>query len=287
MAREVRPMGPSDWYASRSPTWNGSGVPPINVDEERRKILDLLMGDQKFYDQNPLAQLLQGNITDRIEGRNQPFTPGVLGGMLSQNADSAAGGFNSQRDLIRQSMANQGLSGSGMETSAILSAMRQQGQNVRTGRRDITTRAQLENFGAAERASEQGRAYLQQRAAHAQAGAQAEAQYRSSLKQLVGEGEGPSNLIQGGNVFGPAPQINPYNSAGFAMNLQNILSENQDYYGNPEGSPEYNTRPIPPSGAWSNPEQRAMNGWTPRVDRGDNDDFGSVTRTIMQSFGLE
>jgi len=183
-------------------------APPINLDEERAKILALFQMGRQAYD-SPAAQTLESQIAARSSGQSRPFDQNVLAGMYSQNADSAAGGFGAERDMIRMAMANQGLSGSGMETSAILSAMRRQGQQVRTGRRDISTRAALENFGAAERAQAQGMEYLRQRAAYQQQGAFAEAGYRSTLQEPETQGQPGGQVIQAGNAWGPAPPKAP------------------------------------------------------------------------------
>lgn len=264
--RQVRPTpGPGQTNA------NVGG--PLNMEQERQQILDLFRQGSSGYG-GPQAQALEQQIGARASGQSQPFDQNVLAGMLSQNADSAAGGYGSERDMIRMAMSNQGLSGSGMETSAILSAMRRQGQQVRTGRRDITTRAALENFGAAERAQAQGMEYLRQKLGYQQQGAFAEAGYRSTFQEPEQQGgqQGPQ-MIQAGNAWGPAPPKiggpqfmptgNVFDPRQYDRMIQQMSfnSQNQDYFGNQEGSAGYNQTPIPSSGGFSQGREPNQNAF--------------------------
>lgn len=248
----------------------------IVASQERAKILQILKQSQQGL-MDPNSEELKDMLYARGRGNDVPFTPNVLAGMYSQNADSAAAGFGSERDMVRQSMANQGLTGSGMETASILSAMRAQGQQVRTGRRDITTRAQLENFGARERAQAQIQEFLRARAGLQQTGQLAEANYRSTLREELPAQQQP---IPGGNSFG-VPSASPFNQQGWDKMLQD-LSQNQDYFGNPQGSPNYNTQPIPGSPAAGNTGYGST-GYIPKQETAVG---GDPYNTIMQSMGL-
>lgn len=154
----------------------------VSLEDERRKILGIFQNDQNFYN-GPDQQALQSMFMGRSAGKDMPFTPNVMQAMFSQNAQGANGAFGAERDMIRQGMTNAGLGGSGAEMSQMLRARTRAQQQVAAGRRDITSRATLENFNARERAQTQAQSFFAQRAAHQQQGAFAEAGFRSQATQ--------------------------------------------------------------------------------------------------------
>lgn len=177
------------------------------VQQERQNALNLYQQDRAFYD-SPDAQALQRGFMDRAMGKVQPFTPSVVQNMYGQSAAGANGSFAAERDMIRQNMANSGLGGSGAETTQLLMAQRKASQQAMAGRRDITSRASLENYGALERAQQAAAAYLEQVAAQKQASAFAEAGFRGEAKYGEERGSGGQvtsggRVIQGGAVEKP------------------------------------------------------------------------------------
>lgn len=190
------------WFAahpgSGAQNGGGGGGSGIDLASEREKILGIFQNDQNFYN-NPAQMALQGQIMGRSSGQDSPFSRSVLESMFSQNAQGANGMFGSERDQIMQTMANSGLGGSGAQMSALTQARTRAQQQMRAGRRDITSRAALENFGARERAQQQAQSFFAQRAAHQQQGALAEAGFRSQATQ---QDERPGTAAAGPQLLG-------------------------------------------------------------------------------------
>lgn len=147
-----------------------------------------------FYNR-PEGQQLMQQLQQRASGQAQPFTPGVVNAQLANNADASAGQFNNERDMIRMAMGNAGLGGSGLETSALVNSQRQANGMTRAGRREITSRAELENYQAQERAQGQVQSYLAQKQANEAAARAAEVGLRS---QMTMEGDASATTAQAG-----------------------------------------------------------------------------------------
>lgn len=162
----------------------GPGGPggPIDLNAEREKILSLFQNDQQFYNQGP-ANDLRNMIMGRAGGSDMPYSQAVTGQMFNDNAAAGAGQFSSERDMLRRSLGNAGLGGSGIETRALIQAKTRAQHQMAQGRREINSRAALENFGARERAQQQAQAFLGQQASHQQSGAFAEAGFRGQATQ--------------------------------------------------------------------------------------------------------
>lgn len=143
-------------------------------------IFDALQKQGAFYD-NPNSQTLMNSIMQQVQGGDQPFTDQVRQNMLADNADASAGGFSRSRDMINQAMANAGLAGSGLQASALMGAQAQQSMAARTGRREVNTRAQLENYAARERAQTQAMNFLAQQEQAKRAVTGAEVDQRSRM----------------------------------------------------------------------------------------------------------
>lgn len=150
------------------------------LEEQRKMIFDALQRQGAFYD-NPNSQALMNSIMAQVSGGDQPFTDQVRQNMLADNADASAGGFNRSRDMINQAMANAGLAGSGLQASALMGAQAQQSMAARTGRREVNTRAQLENYSARERAQTQAMNFLAQQEQAKRAVTGAEVEQRSRM----------------------------------------------------------------------------------------------------------
>jgi hypothetical protein len=187
-----------------------------------------------------LPQELQDLIMSRARGTVQPFTQPVIQGMFSQNADSAAGQYGSARDQILQQFSRSGLGGSGMELSAMLQAQSQAAGNARAGRRDISTRAAIENYGALERAQDQAARYLQEKANYEQRGQQfqaSQAQQLSEFNRQQDFAEKPkiSTLAGGGgNVFNQQRADRGLQD-WFQQLMQTMLGQQQDQQGQQQG----------------------------------------------------
>lgn len=161
---------------------SGASGGGLDLMAEREKILGLFQNDQNFYNQGP-ANDLRSMLMGRSSGQDRPYSQGVMESMFSQNAQGAAGQFSSERDMLQRSMGNNGLAGSGAETRAIIGAKTRAQHQMQAGRREITSRAALENFNARERAQTQAQSFLGQQAQHQQSGAFAEAGFRSQATQ--------------------------------------------------------------------------------------------------------
>lgn len=131
------------------------------LEEQRKAIFDALSKQGGFYDSGNSNTLMQ-SIMSQVQGGDQPFTDQVRQNMLADNSDASASGYNRSRDMINQAMANAGLAGSGLQASALFGAQSQQSMAARTGRREVNTRAQLENYSARERAQTQAMNFLAQ-----------------------------------------------------------------------------------------------------------------------------
>lgn len=143
--------------------------------DQRQLILDRIAQLGGFYDTDPVSQryqqgafgenpeqlLLQSQLQGRAGGSDAPFTPSVISALLGQSSDALAGRVANESDLVRQNFANRGLGGSGLEASALVNSRRNASAQQIAGRRDITSRAQLENFQARAQAQQQLQGYQQ------------------------------------------------------------------------------------------------------------------------------
>ena len=171
---------------------------PDKLAEQRDMIFELLKKQLDFYNR-PEAVQAQQLLTDRAQGGSVPFGPNVVNAMFADNADAQAAQVAGDAELINRAFANAGLSGSGLQTSAILNSRSRAAGRSRAGRRDITSRAELANFQAKERAQQQLVAFLAQKQAAEQAVAFREADLRS---QIHATGD-PQNVAQ---VTGTPPE---------------------------------------------------------------------------------
>lgn len=153
-----------------------------DLDAQRKRLFDLLSNLRGFYDR-PEGKELLDLFMSRSRGESQPFGPDVVNTQLAQNAGAGGADFGTQREAILRSFAQRGLSGGGLELSALLGQQNRVAADVRRGRREITSRAQLENFAAQERAQAAASQFLAQQAAQqTQVGLQ-EADYRSRFHE--------------------------------------------------------------------------------------------------------
>lgn len=134
------------------------------------------------YFGSPLGQQTQNAISSTLSGQNVPYTQGVQDRLFGQAADMNAGSRASQDDLIRRSLAERGMEGSGGGLAAMLGAGRDQSAANSQALSSIQNTATLENFSAQERARQQGESFLSSRSS-------AEAPYRLKEADLLSRSE--------------------------------------------------------------------------------------------------
>jgi hypothetical protein len=153
------------------------------IQKEWERAMQLYQQQRGIYDQG-LGQTLEGALMGQLTGGDQPFNQQVQQNLMAEVADASAGGVASEADLIRSAFANAGLGGSGIEASAQMSSQRRARREAQKSRRDVQTRAQLENYQARERAQARAAPFLQQKAQAKWAPTQAEAGARLSRRLI-------------------------------------------------------------------------------------------------------
>lgn len=134
------------------------------------------------YFGSPLGQQTQNAISSTLSGQNLPYTQPVQDRLFGLAADLNAGSRASQDDLIRRSLAERGMEGSGGGLAAMLGAGRDQSAANSQALSSIQNTATLENFSAQERARQQGESFLSSRSS-------AEAPYRLKEADLLSRSE--------------------------------------------------------------------------------------------------
>lgn len=203
------------------------------LEEYRRKLLERYETLRGFYD-SPGQQQFQQGLEARASGSDVPYTQNVINSQLSQNADAGAAGHASNQNAIQRAFANSGMSGSGLQASATLNSRRRTQAATRTGRNQIRSRADLENFQARERANQQLQSYVAQKYQALASATADESQYLSRL-HATGDAENVAqatgtDLTQQPQQAAPAPvqqaPQRPQNSPFYGQNpyLGNIDS---------------------------------------------------------------
>lgn len=234
---------------------------PLEI--QRRLMFESLNSLLGFYGR-PEGQALMTQMQDRAVGLNQPFTPQVVNNMLGENADATNQSYQSERELIARAMANAGLSGSGLQGSANVNALRKANAATRAGRREITTRAQLENYQAQERAQMQVQSYLAQKQANEAA---ARAQEVALRAQMTMEGDAANTTAQAGNYQQPNQGPNGQSIVAGPSGVQGTSSPQ-----NPGQAAGTAPAPAPP------PPRPASYGWSNRSPM-------MATRQVAQPYG--
>lgn len=195
---------------------------------------------QGFFN-SPLAQGLQGQLQGRASGAQSPFSPDLIASLIAGSTDANARGVSRDSDMIRRQFANSGLAGSGLEISALVNARRQATSANTQARRDITSRAQLENFQAQERAQAQVQSFLQQRLqaqqqlvesqrAQENQANQAQVNYNSQFREIT-----PNNPSPAGFGGSQGSWVDRWNSA----QVQGLTAQanGAQIHGNLQGTP--------------------------------------------------
>lgn len=163
----------------------GAGGPSAADDAKlaaaRKQAFDSLAQGASYFG-SPLGQQTQSAISSTLSGQNVPYTQGVQDRLFGQAADMNAGARASQDDLIRRSLAERGMEGSGGGLAAMLAAGRDQSAANSQALSSIQNTATLENFSAQERARQQGESFLSSRSS-------AEAPYRLKEADLLSRSE--------------------------------------------------------------------------------------------------
>ncbi len=200
------------------------------LEEQRKLLFEALQGSGQFYDTNPNAGALMQAIMRQVSGEDSPFTQQVVQNMLADNADAGAASYSRERQGISRAMANAGLSGSGLAANAMNMAQSRNAGATRAGRREVQTRAQLENYNAKVQANIQGMNFLAAQARQRQDAAFQEAGYRSQMHE-TGDASNMSNQPQ------QAPQQQPAQPAQPALATPTPARPTQDvnYWGGNSG----------------------------------------------------
>lgn len=151
------------------------------LEAARRQAFGSLAQGASYFG-SPLGQQAQGAISSTLAGQNVPYTQGVQDRLFGQAADLNAGSRASQDDLIRRSLAERGMEGSGGGLAAMLGAGRDQSAANSQALSSIQNTATLENFSAQERARQQAESFLSSRSS-------AEAPYRLKEADLLSRSE--------------------------------------------------------------------------------------------------
>jgi len=107
-----------------------------------------------------LGQATGQNLERRVSGMDQPYDQATQDRMFSAQADQSAAAAQAQDQRARDFFANSGTAGSGAQLSGLLDTSTRHAQNMQAARADIQNRAQLENFGARERAADASTGFM-------------------------------------------------------------------------------------------------------------------------------
>jgi len=184
---------------------------PSNIGDladQRQRILDLISQAGNVYQTDPLAQqqagffqaqpwqTLMSQISNRASGQDVPYTQSVINSLLGQQSDAIGQGFGQAQQQVNQGLSRRGLGGSGLGLSAMAGLRSQATAQQIAGRREITSRAQLNNFQARAQAQQQlqgaqgqqfqgQQQFLQGDVANRNLAAQREIDFRSRMQEIA------------------------------------------------------------------------------------------------------
>lgn len=164
LGRSIDPQSLSSAMAS------SAGGGDAKLEEQRRLAFGSLNQGANYFN-SPLGNQTYNSLSNTQAGIDVPYTQEVQDRMFSQQGDLAAGQEAGAQDRIRSSFANRGMEGSGGELAAMLGAGRERSAQNTQALTEIQNKAQLENFGARERAREASTGFMGARSS-------AEAPYR-------------------------------------------------------------------------------------------------------------
>ncbi|MFQ5352512.1 MAG: hypothetical protein ACE5D3_05495, partial [Candidatus Binatia bacterium] len=205
------------------------------LDAERAVAFRDLENVRRFYDR-PEAIETQNAIMAQLRGDSQPFGQDVQQAMFADAADAGAGQYAAAQDAYQQQAANAGVKVGG----AMYNVARDVGAQTRKARRDIRSRAALENFQAKERAQGAAANYLRDKSAAQWAPVLRSTEMRERF-QVTGqspEAANPAALGMGGASGIPqggmnAVSYNPYapGSSGGGRTMANGQPKGGSSYG--------------------------------------------------------
>jgi hypothetical protein len=137
----------------------GAGGMGVDLAASRARILGTL-GEGSSIFRGQLGQGTQQNLMARVSGQQQPYDQGTQDRMFAAAADQSNAAAAAQEQRARDFFANSGTGGSGAQLQGLLDVATTHDQNMQAARSDITNRAQLENFGARERAANDARDFM-------------------------------------------------------------------------------------------------------------------------------
>lgn len=228
----------------------GAGGPSASekawLEEQRRLGYGALQPGMNYFG-GALGQNVESAIGRTLSGADVPYTQAVQDRLFASQADLARGQEIGAQDMIRSQLAERGMEGSGAGLAAMLGAGRERSAANTAAMSEIQNRAQLENFGARERARQQGESFLSSRSA-------AEAPYR--LKE--------ADLRLGSTVFGQDASRSPFAFSGMRALGGGAGSPQQGTQMGlqlPFAAPQQTQPRQPSNGIVSRPAQQAVQGY--------------------------
>lgn len=147
-----RSLDPNALAAAGAGTGGGMGGDGDAKLEEQRRLAFGSLAQGANYFAGPLGRQTEQNLSATQAGVDVPYTQAVQDRLFSRQADLNAGQEANQLDAINASFANRGMEGAGAQLAAQLAVGRERAGANTAAESDIANRAQLENFGARERA---------------------------------------------------------------------------------------------------------------------------------------
>ena len=219
-----------------------AGMDPLEA--ARQQAFDLLNRQRLQYAPgNDMG--IGGYLQAGMAGQDVPYTPSVIQSLLANSADSVAGQVAGQGDQVRGAMSRAGLTGSGLQASAMSDIYSQGGKETRSEARNITSNAELQNYMARERARQAGMQFLQQRAQNEwlanQAGTGLLSRYEiTGESPFASEGRSDSYAQQtfgdGGRLGGSGAGYTTAGGVSYPGNTEPVWDENLKKYVYPQGT---------------------------------------------------
>lgn len=225
----------------------GAGGGDAALEAARQRALGSLDQGSAIF-RGSLGQAASGGMERRALGQDQPYDQGTQDRMFAAAADQSNAASGQQDSRIRNFFANNGMAGSGGQLRAQLGIDQQHAQNMQAARSEIQNRAQLENFGARERAGEQAGQFL---------GAQSsgEAPYRLKEADLlskydsVGQDNSGNDFLKAlGKLLGGQGNARQGSGMGFDLGGYNSQPQQAQQPRAPKASPASYSAPA--SGAF-------------------------------------
>jgi hypothetical protein len=152
-----RAVDPNAGGGMFGPAQGGMGGDPLAA-SRAQAFGSLAQGSSIF--RGSLGNAVGQNLEQRVGGFQQPYDQGTQDRMFAAAADQSNAAAGAQEQRMRDFFANSGTGGSGAQLGGLLDTATAHDQRMQAARSDITNRAQLENFGARERAANDASAFM-------------------------------------------------------------------------------------------------------------------------------